>query len=243
MPHPFGSGDELSLRHLPDVSDSSFSFQIPGGGDNLLADDDLDFFKGADVSIAPLGSPPTTAEPLFTLSQLTPRPKAEKLPSSKDGRKLGSFPTLSYDRSEDHDTNPKQEKANPHKLSKVTTTNVLSQPKPKGMMTSSTAAQLSSCEGSPAVRLDNLRVELNLFNDNLLAGPSASVKEISEAIHRRPKGILRKSFEKKQPQRISPRNNQVCRYPGVVAHLYLFLIFIFLRFAHLPVYLIDVLLQ
>ncbi|KAF8799904.1 hypothetical protein BYT27DRAFT_7200885 [Phlegmacium glaucopus] len=209
MRQPFDSGDELSLRHLPDVSDSSFSFQIPGAirGDNLLADNDLDFFKGADVSIAPLASPPTTAEPLFTLSQLTPKSKAEKLPSSKDGRKLGSFPTLSYDHSKE------KAKADPHGISKVTTTNanVLPKPKSKVQTTSSTVTRLPSCEGSPAaVRLDILRVELNMLNDNLLAGPSVSLnhQELPMAVHRRPKGILKKSLEKKRPQRISPRNNQ-----------------------------------
>ena len=250
MPQPY---DELSLRHLPDVSDSSFSFQIPGAarGDNLLADDDLDFFKGADVSIAPLASPPTTEvgsekEPPFTLSELTPKPEVKKPPSSKGRKKPGSFPTLSYDYSGDHDTNPKREKANPHQLSKVTTNvNILSKSKPKVITTSSTAKQLPSLEGSPvAERLDNIRTELNLFGDNLFAGPSTSVNhQLPMAVHHRPKGILSKSLEKKrpqqkQPQRILPRHNQVCRY-RVVVRLYLFLTF-FIGFAHLFGYLVDV---
>ncbi|PPQ72415.1 hypothetical protein CVT24_002986 [Panaeolus cyanescens] len=69
------SGDELSLRHLPDVSDASFSFQIPGAisAENLLADDD-DFFRGGvDVSLETIASP-RKANDLLTLSQLTPRP-------------------------------------------------------------------------------------------------------------------------------------------------------------------------
>jgi hypothetical protein len=206
MPELFNSGDELSLRHLPDVSESSFSFQIPGTiRDNLLVDDDLDFFKGTDVSIAPLAS---TIEPLFTA---TPKPK--KLPSEV-GSKLGSFPTLSYDHFEDHDTNPKHKKANLHQGSKVTT-NASVFSKPREITTSN--AVLPSPQGSPAVRLDNLRAELNLFSDDkLFVGPSTSVnhQDMPSEIRNRSKGISKKSLEKKRLQGTSPRNNQVCRYPG-----------------------------
>ena len=199
------SSDELSLRHLPDVSDSSFSFQIPGAiRDNLLVDDDLDFFKGTDVSIAPLASPLT--EPLFTVT-----PKPEKL-SSEVGSKLDSFPTLSYDHSEDHDTIPqKHKKANPHQGSKVTTDDrVFSKPKPKAITIP--PDMLPSSQGSPAVRLDNLRVELNMISDKLFVGPSTSGnhQDMPTENRIRPKGILKKSLEKKQQHRISPRNNQVC---------------------------------
>ena len=213
MPQPFNSGDELSLRHLPDVSESSFSFQIPGAiRENLLVDDDLDFFKGADVSIAPLVS---TLEPLFTAT-----PKPEKVRFG-DGSKLDSFPTLSYDHSEDHDTNPKHKKASPHKGSKVTTNvRVFSKPKSKAITTPSAAVLPSSqtSQGSPAVRLDNLRVELNLFSDKLFVGSSTGVNNLDmpSEIRTRPKGILRKSLEKKELQGmsgISPRSNQVCHYP------------------------------
>ena len=191
--------DELSLRHLPDVSDSSFSFQIPGaiqGDNNLLEDDDLDFFKGADVStIAPLA---TSTEPPLTVT-----PKPEK--SSQDGRKLDSFPTLSYAHSEDHDTNPKQHKANPQyqQPSKDSTdnVNVLSRRKLNVITTSNAVLPLS--QGSPA-----LRAELNLFNDKLVAGPCVDHQELSADIR-----ILRKSHENKK----IPRNNQVC-----VCFLYLF---------------------
>ena len=209
MPESFNSGDELSLRHLPDVSESSFSFQIPGAiRDNLLVDDlDLDFFKGTDVSIAPLAS---TIEPLFTA---TPKPK--KLPSEV-GSKLGSFPTLSYDHSEDHDTNPKHKKANLHQGSKVTTNaGVFSKPKPKEIATSN--AVLPSPQGSPAVRLDNLRVELNLLSDDkLFVGPSTSVnqQDMPSEIRNISKRISKKSFETKHLQGTSSRNNQVCHYPG-----------------------------
>jgi hypothetical protein len=210
MPHPFNSNDELSLRHLPDVSDSSFSFQIPGAiRDNLLVDDELDFFKGTDVSIAPLASP--LREPLFTLT-----PKPEKL-SSEVGSKVGSFPTLSYGHSEDHDTNPKHKKANPHQGSKFTTnTSVFSKPKSKPKAITTPSAVLLSSQESPAVRLDNLRVELNMLSGKLFDGPSTSAanhhQDMPTEIRVRPKGILKKkSLEKKKGHPISPRNNQVCR--------------------------------
>ena len=225
MPQPFNSSNELSLRHLPDVSDSSFSFQIPGAtrDDNLLVDDDLDFFKGADVSIAPLAS---TTEPPFTTVTNTPKP--EKPASSfEGGRNLDSFPTLSYHHSEDRDTNPKQKKANLHQVSKVTTNvNVLSKTKSNVITTSSTVLPSPSSQGSPAVRLDNLRVELDLFSDNLLAGPSTTSinhhhhphhNELPTEVRLRPKGILRKSLGKKKLQIISPRNHQVCHYPWTCA--------------------------
>lgn len=208
MPQPFNSTDELSslsLRHLPDATDSSFSFQIPGAiRDNLLVDEDLDFFKGTDVSIAPLASPLT--EPLFTVT-----PKPEKLPSEV-GSKLDSFPTLSYDYSEDHDTNPKHKKANPHQGRKaITNVSVFSKPKPRTITTPS--AVLLSSQESPAVRLDNLRVELNMLSDKLFVGPSTSVNHQDVLTEVIPKGISKESLEKNQVHRISPRNNQVCRYP------------------------------
>lgn len=216
MPQSSTSSDELSSRHLPDVSDSSFSFQIPGEiRDNLLVDDDLDFFKGTDVSIAPLASPLTT-EPLFTVIT----PKSEKLSSSEVGSKLDSFPTLSYDHAEDHDTNPKHKKANPRQGSKFTTNvGVFSKPKAKAITTPSD--MLPSSQGSPAVRLDNLRVELNMFSDKLFVGhsPNANRQDMPTEVRIRPKGIFRKSLEKKEIHHpISPRNNQVCRHPAVVNH-------------------------
>lgn len=74
---PLSGGQELSLRHLPDVSDidASFSFQIPvpAREDYLLADDgDDDFFKGVnDVLATPVAlSRPLNSSP-FTASFIT----------------------------------------------------------------------------------------------------------------------------------------------------------------------------
>ncbi|KAJ7184959.1 hypothetical protein C8R46DRAFT_1065559 [Mycena filopes] len=64
------SSSELSLRHLPDLSDASFSFQIPtDSSDDLLRADAPDFF-GAGGGL--LGSPTRTNDAPLTLDDLTP---------------------------------------------------------------------------------------------------------------------------------------------------------------------------
>lgn len=70
------SGPDLSLRHLPDLSDASSSFQIPvTSSDDFLLEDgnDDNFFQGADDSLITPGPTRLASKPL-TLSQLTPRP-------------------------------------------------------------------------------------------------------------------------------------------------------------------------
>ncbi|KAK7027080.1 hypothetical protein R3P38DRAFT_2777182 [Favolaschia claudopus] len=64
-------GSDLSLRHLPDLSDVSFSFQIPAdSGDDLLHGDSADFFGGAtSMTVSPVAprsvvdAPPTLVDP------------------------------------------------------------------------------------------------------------------------------------------------------------------------------------
>lgn len=101
MPHPFDSGADLSLRHLPDVSDASFSFQLPStaSGDLLLADDDADFFHNEDMSLTTPPANRTTHEPL-TLSQLTPKPKltAPDLATPSRRHRTPLIPTPNLDR-------------------------------------------------------------------------------------------------------------------------------------------------
>ncbi|RPD64622.1 hypothetical protein L226DRAFT_529001 [Lentinus tigrinus ALCF2SS1-7] len=77
---------ELSLRHIPDLSDASgipdfsdSSFQIPSAAhhaDDLLADNTMDFFNTADDALntpAPHFRP--SVQPPLTLAELTPRSK------------------------------------------------------------------------------------------------------------------------------------------------------------------------
>ncbi|KAK7036285.1 hypothetical protein R3P38DRAFT_619743 [Favolaschia claudopus] len=67
-------GSDLSLRHLPDLSDVSFSFQIPAdSGDDLLHGDSADFFGGAtSMMVSPMAprsmvdAPPTLGDPQAT---------------------------------------------------------------------------------------------------------------------------------------------------------------------------------
>ncbi|KAH9897677.1 hypothetical protein C8Q73DRAFT_743881 [Cubamyces lactineus] len=76
---------ELSLRHIPDLSDvsvnadfSDASFQIPrtlGNTDDLLADDTMDFFNGANDTLSTPAPPSRPMQPPLTLAELTPRSK------------------------------------------------------------------------------------------------------------------------------------------------------------------------
>ncbi|KAG5644974.1 hypothetical protein DXG03_007346 [Asterophora parasitica] len=79
----YDSGAELSLRHLPDTSDASFSFQIPSAlskGDLLLGGDDMSFFRDANDSIQTPGPSRIAAGPL-TLGELAPRAiRASQIP-------------------------------------------------------------------------------------------------------------------------------------------------------------------
>jgi hypothetical protein len=68
---------ELSVRHLPDLSDASF--EMPqADDDDLLANDGHDFLNEADVSLT---TPPSSGElrETMTISQLTPGPPEPSL--------------------------------------------------------------------------------------------------------------------------------------------------------------------
>ncbi|KAF8971887.1 hypothetical protein BDZ97DRAFT_1753121 [Flammula alnicola] len=195
------SGDELSLRHLPDVSDTSFSFQIPGTvqEENLLAEDDMDFFRGADVSgRAPPVSPPTFSNGPLTLSQLTPRPALEKQ-ARRNSKTLLSFPTSSYKYLDD--ANMKQENTKSRvqrpELSKLHADGI-SSPSPR--LVTATNPHLPPAEGSPSTaRLATLRADVDSLNEALRVRPSSAAQELAAMDNQRPKGIRRTSPEKKLP--------------------------------------------
>ncbi|KAJ3994456.1 hypothetical protein F5050DRAFT_1809569 [Lentinula boryana] len=66
-------GNDLSLRHLPDLSDSSFSFEIPpGSNDEFLLDHDDDFLGAAGDSFTTPASNRTIRQPL-TKSRSIPK--------------------------------------------------------------------------------------------------------------------------------------------------------------------------
>ncbi|KAM5539985.1 hypothetical protein V8D89_006488 [Ganoderma adspersum] len=77
---------ELSLRHIPDLSDTSAigdfsesSFQIPTAArhtdDLLLADNTMDFFNNANDTFSTPAPPKPPVQPPLTLAELTPRSK------------------------------------------------------------------------------------------------------------------------------------------------------------------------
>jgi len=236
--HPLGlmplhdSGDELSSRHLPDVSDNSFSFQIPGTvtTDNLLADVDLDFFRGADVSIAiPTASTPAATratlvkEPL-TLSQLTPRPTSEKEMKIRPPKSMLpippsiSQPTVAII--------PKEDVPQP--------SNHLQRPALKLNITNAAEAtkkattrnfDFDAVQDSPRVRLDNLKIEMDALPKLPPLETAATIPEPAKD-HAKPKGIRRQSLEKKETvtreerrERHGGRSKQVCHSDRTLARM------------------------
>ena len=98
--------EDLSLRHLPDISDSSFSFQIPTtllprGGD-LMAEDNT-FFENANPNITL-----TTPEPLavaarrLTLQEFAPRLESSPLAQQPQASLYFKTPSTSYGHIESH---------------------------------------------------------------------------------------------------------------------------------------------
>ena len=88
------SSNELSLRHLPDTSNASFSFEIPSGfNQNLLLNDDHDFFRAADDSFAtpapsrtihgPLAIQPPTHKSGVQIQRINPSNLHSGLPAKK----------------------------------------------------------------------------------------------------------------------------------------------------------------
>ena len=210
MPPLFNKSDELSLRHLPDVSDTSFSFQIPGTvkEENLLAQDDQDFFGGVDLSPQPLNFRPSAKE-TPTISQLTPRPAGEK-PLPQFLKKPFSFPTLSYD--DTHDTIPKQENpTSSPELPELSKLHANSKPRPKVVLQS--ISHLDSIEGSPAgVQIGATQTQLDALTEDMGGAAMDGQK---------PKGIRRASLENKQPvSRLEKRERRGLRHRQVCSELY-----------------------
>ncbi|KAF9011426.1 hypothetical protein BDQ17DRAFT_1346205, partial [Cyathus striatus] len=228
MPLRPDSGDELSLRHLPDATDTSISFQIPSSDkdkDNylladvrplpdasdtsislqmptsdkdeyLLADDDSNFFKGTDVSIA-TPAPFRTAYDVLTLSQLSPRPEGpfdfrffQKSPPPPTPQQLPSNVTPRTNRSRKAKASPAAGAANSTKLSTMFPSTAT---KSEGIV--SQPYQLPSGEASPSrARLSTLRAEVESLTDDLepassLVAQAPTTSPSSPAMRSKPKGI------------------------------------------------------
>jgi hypothetical protein len=145
MPPTFGAKDELSLRHLPNISNTSFSFQIPTSlskGDLLLGDDGSDFFHNTEDNITTPGS---SSMPL-TLAELTPAVNAAQCYSTV----LPAQP----------DPSPKQ---TPQDIAKVS-----AGLPPSSQLYTRPVTRSRAGEASPAVaRLRALKAEVETLNEDL----------------------------------------------------------------------------
>jgi hypothetical protein len=194
MPPPF----ELSLCHLPDMSNASFSFQIPTAltkGDLLLGDDDVDFFRNVDDTP---GSSRTTHTPL-TLADLTPKASVEIV----SGTGVPTPPAF------DQQYNPKSKKLPPQGIKRVAhgppTTKADSRSNKK-------VTRARAGEASPAVaRLRALRTEVEMLNEDLRSGVDdvvSSNSTVGEARDRTQGSKLPKAIANRKhvrSQRIHPR--------------------------------------
>lgn len=157
MPPTLDAGNELSLRHLPDFSNASFSFQIPTAiskGDLLLGDNDMDFLKNVDDNMASPGHGSSGSHTALTLADLTPKARVEHPSFTED-----SAPHIV-----DQQLEPKSNKI-PQGIRKFVqnrslTTKVDSRSSQK-------ATRASTREASPAIaRLRELRAEVEMLNED-----------------------------------------------------------------------------
>ncbi len=204
--------EELSLRHLPDMSDTSFSFKIPGGTQeiDLLADDGLDFFHGIDVSCrVPPYSPQRANDGPMTINDLTPGPvsfpSSIQNPETTSPSRSGSMVQSRNKRSWMYPRRPE--------LSKLRK-KVMSNPRPVMPL----FAHLQPTGGtSSAAHTSTLRADIDTFTGKLHTSPLSPIdQEPTEADIQGSKGARKESLEKNlaPPSRRrekQPRNKQVSR--------------------------------
>jgi hypothetical protein len=172
MPPSF---DELSLRHLPDISDASFSFQIPSvsTGDLLLDDDDeRDFFQNVDDTMGTPGPSRISRAPL-TLSELTPKQEVQAPLQPQAG------PSKPHDRR----PHPKPQR-NPQGVGRVVQARAaLHKTTQKPTLEVKTQFDgLRGPEASPgAARLRTLRAEVELLGEDSRESTGASLDDISSS--------------------------------------------------------------
>ncbi|TFK42203.1 hypothetical protein BDQ12DRAFT_732909 [Crucibulum laeve] len=197
MPSLRESGDELSLRHLPDVSDSSFSFQIPAPatGDYLLADIEVDFFRGADNIIGATPAISKTTQDALTLSQLTPGPDFEK-PASFKRQFASPLPSMPLQQ-----LRPQSTKAVESNISLPKSSNAGSKTSIIRKDVIAERPQTYSGEGTPiAARFTSLRAEVDSLAGDTQPGPSATVEEARPTIEasRRGMNVVAKSGDPRE---------------------------------------------
>ncbi|KAF8890097.1 hypothetical protein BD779DRAFT_1671460 [Infundibulicybe gibba] len=186
MPPSFDLGDDLSLRHLPDISDTSFSFQLPAASsvDLLLTDDAADFFQGADDSMLATPALARTAHQALTLSELTP--KRQPLPHSFSGSSWA--PQISPTNLSVEGT-PKQTGRKVMKVAK----SPLRSPGPEAHLKphdTSPRERTPTREGSSTMaRFETLKAEVEMLNDDLRHRSTAAVAVAVQEPPTRARGI------------------------------------------------------
>ena len=209
------SGGEFGLRHLPDTSNASFSFQIPtfvSKSDLLLGDDDADFLRNVnDSSMTSPGSSSKTTQMPLTLVELTPR--------ANDNHHSGIGDPTSHVL--DQESNPKSKI--PQSIRKVGARGRL----PSATKTDSTrttnkkATRIRSGEASPAVsRLRALRTEVEMLDEDLRGGiddvssphaAAAAVVVVDEARERHEGSKLPKAISKRKHVRLYKKKELIPR--------------------------------
>ncbi|KAG6919864.1 hypothetical protein DXG01_015572 [Tephrocybe rancida] len=160
-PHRFNSGDEVSLRHLPDTSDASFSFQIPNalsGSDRLLDEDDMSFFRDSngDEANTTMAGPSRTQ--LFTLDELTPHRAPKPDVAIHSGPSSQPAPTLALASNVEPKPKPSRTLIAPMAISKG---NVR-----PGLKAMTQHAEILAEAKSSATKLETLRAEVHMLNDD-----------------------------------------------------------------------------
>ncbi|KAG2022432.1 hypothetical protein CC2G_000179 [Coprinopsis cinerea AmutBmut pab1-1] len=160
MSPSFDMGEGLSLRHLPDASNASFSFQIPTStrtADYLLADDGEDFFNGVDDLLA-TPAPPRLGDRPLRLSDLTPRP------SGRNDSKAPCPPEHHAGSSELLEDNKPSQRSPRTRKSRVNT----ARPKPSAI--TRLTGMLPKADVFPASpageRIDNLKAQVSSLADD-----------------------------------------------------------------------------
>jgi hypothetical protein len=194
---PPTANTELSTRHLPDLSDTSVSFQIPADSSSaefLLADNssDFDFLRGAGgASFATIA--PTPARGQFKLSDITPKATSPLL-------SLARSPSPSSSAQQNNDHRPlRSRRQSPVKANKI----------------SRHPSKLKEIVlDGPAVseeRLESMRAELRTLNDDydisIMHAPPPAVARSS---------VLNVTAAPNSKLKPRTRTNSVSRLPFVI---------------------------
>ncbi|KAG6873072.1 hypothetical protein C0995_003380 [Termitomyces sp. Mi166 len=160
-PRRLNSEDEISLRHLPDTSDASFSFQIPNplsGDVHLLDEDDTSFFRDVNDDDVNSTTPGTEKSDLeaFTLEELT-TPVSKLATANHRNHSSQPLPACSGSQAPLNSTSQAPEQA-------VVTRATLSKGKVRPNLKQNTQAS-AEAKSSAITRLEGLRAEFEVLHN------------------------------------------------------------------------------